>query len=145
MTVNSNLAYTSTVGEAQLMSKLLDFDIAAEKPVSGSLFMPYSGTLIQKDERFQFNAKGYSRFIWDFESSDSENLKGRYVSNGHLEFFDLKSGRKSFNPLNKDFDWNYISGTTVRVLPDDQLMDKGGSSSGHRHFTDETFLAGWTC
>lgn len=141
-TVKSNLAYTSTVGEVELMSRLSATPTPAEKAPCGSLFMPYSGLLISKDTNYHFNMKGFSRYIWDFESSDTENLKGRYLAYGQVEFFDFKNGKKSFNPQEKEFDWNYIPGTTTKVLPDDLLQDKGGSDSGHRNFSDETFLSG---
>lgn len=104
--------------------------------------MPYSGLMVMKEAYLHFNVKGFSRYIWDFESSDKENLKGRYLSYGQLEYFDLKNKKKSFNPAEEKFDWNYIPGTTVKVLSDKELIDRGGGSSGHRHFSDETFLAG---
>ena len=140
--VNSNLAYTSTVGEIELMAQLASTSITKEKPVTGTLFMPYSGLLVAKDSLFHFNIKGFSRYIWDFESSATENTKGRYLAYGQIEYFDLKNRHKSFNPQEPDFDWNYIPGATTKVLPDKILQDKGGSSSGHRNFSDETFLTG---
>ena len=140
--VNSNLAYTSTVGEIELVIQLASSSIAKEKPVTGTLFMPYSGLLVAKDSLFHFNIKGFSRYIWDFESSATENTKGRYLGYGQIEYFDFKNRHKSFNPQETDFDWNYIPGATTKVLPDKVLQDKGGSSSGHRNFSDETFLTG---
>lgn len=140
--VNSNLAYTSTVGEIELMAQLASTSITKEKPVTGTLFMPYSGLLVAKDSLFHFNIKGFSRYIWDFESSATENTKGRYLAYGQIEYFDFKNRHKSFNPQELDFDWNYIPGATTKVLPDKILQDKGGSSSGHRNFSDETFLTG---
>lgn len=140
--VNSNLAYTSTVGEMELVTQLASTTISQEKAVTGSLFMPYSGLLVVKDSLFHFNIKGFSRYIWDFESSATENTKGRYLSYGQIEYFDLKNKYKSFNPQEKDFDWNYIPGATTKILPDNVLTNKGGSNSGHRNFSDETFLTG---
>lgn len=52
--VNSNLAYTSTVGEIELVTQLASSSIAKEKPVTGTLFMPYSGLLVVKDSLFSF-------------------------------------------------------------------------------------------
>ena len=140
--VNSNLAYTSTIGEIELLTKLASISTPKEKAVAGSLFMPYSGLLVAKDSLLHFNIKGFSRYIWDFESSATENTKGRYLSYGQIEYFDLKNKHKSFNPQEINFDWNYIPGATTKVLPDKILQDKGGSSSGHRNFSDETFLTG---
>lgn len=141
-TVNSNLAYTATLGEMKLLEKVVSLNIESEGDVKGNLFMPYSGLMVMKEANLHFNAKGFSRYIWDFESSDKENIKGRYLSYGQLEYFDLKNKKKSFNPAEEKFNWNYISGTTVKVLSDNELIDRGGGSSGHRHFSDETFLAG---
>lgn len=141
-TVNSNLTYTSSIGEAELMAKLSTMNIASEETPTGALFMPYSGLMVIKNSDFHFNMKGFSKYVWDFESSSSENLKGRYLSYGQIEYFDFKNGHRSFNPREKAFNWNHIPGTTVKVLPDSLLTDKGGASSGHRNFSDETFLAG---
>lgn len=141
-TVDSNLTYTASIGEIELMNELSATAIAEEVEVKGNLFMPYSGVMISKDENFQFNMKGFSRYIWDFESSDTENLKGRYLAYGQIEYFDFKQKNKSFRPDLETFNWNYIPGATTKVLPEKVLQDKGGSDSGHRNFSDETFLAG---
>lgn len=142
-TVNSTLAYTSSVGEMELVAEAMKVgaSMTAESP-EGHVFLPYSGLLVEKDSRFHFNLKGYSAYIWDFESSASENLYGRYLSYGQIEYADNRTGRRSFNPANKNFDWNYISGTTSKVLPYKELEGKGGAFAGHRNFSDETFLAG---
>lgn len=141
-TVNSNLTYTSSIGEAELMARLSTTDIVSEKTPTGALFMPYSGLMVIKNPDFHFNMKGFSKYVWDFESSSSENLKGRYLSYGQIEYFDFKNGHRSFNPREEAYNWNHIPGTTVKVLPDSLLTDKGGASSGHRNFSDEIFLTG---
>ena len=141
-TVNSNLTYTGSIGEAELMAKLSTMDTTPEVSPTGALFMPYSGLMVLKNPDFHFNIKGFSKYIWDFESSSTENLKGRYLSYGQIEYFDLKGGHRSFHPQEATFSWSHIPGTTVKLLPDFLLSDKGGSSSGHRNFSDETFLTG---
>lgn len=140
--VNSNLAYTSTAGEMELLSQLVALPVQPEPAVTGSRFMPYSGLLVTKDERLHFNIKGFSRYIWDFESSATENTQGRYLSYGQIEYFDLQEHRKSFHPEEEQFNWCYIPGATTKVMPGHALQDKGGASSGHRNFSDETFLSG---
>ena len=140
--VKSSLAYTSTVGEMELMESLAGSSAEAEDEPSGAKFYPYSGLLVSKDRETQFNIKGFSRYIWDFESSATENIYGRYVSYGHIEYSDFRNGGRSFNPEQEQWDWNYIPGTTSKVLPYDMLQGKGGADSGHRNFSDEAFLAG---
>ena len=142
--VDSDLSYTATVGEAEFLARVRTAPVEAEAAPCGALFLPYSGLLTVKDAGFHFNVKGFSRYIWDFESSDTENLSGRYLSNGHLEFFDLHDGARSFHPELASFDWNLIPGTTSIRLPDGELALKSHRKgySDHRNFSDESFLAG---
>ena len=140
--VKSTLAYTGTVGEMELLEAVASLPVEACDAPSGSRFYPYSGLLVTKDAEVQFNAKGFSRYIWDFESSATENIFGRYVSYGHLEYTDFRNGRKSFHPEEVRWDWNFMPGATTRILPADMLQGKGGASSGHRNFSDQAFLAG---
>lgn len=139
--VNSSLSYTSSVGEAEMMICALQSDVKPEANPVGSIFMPYSGLLVVKNENHHFNIKGFSKYIWDFESSPDENIYGRYSSYGQIEHIDLKKDLRSFNPSMPSFNWNYIAGTTAKVLPLDVL---GSKKFSHRNFTDETFLCGVT-
>lgn len=142
--VNSNLSYTATVGEAELLAKAVTGLVQPEEAPAGSLFMPYSGLLIAKNSHYHFNVKGFSKYIWDYESSNTENLAGRYLSNGQVEYFNLETGKKSFNPEIGSFDWSYIPGTTSIVMPYDELKKKKHLKgySDHRNYSDESFLAG---
>ena len=140
--VNSNLTYTSTIGETQLMEKAMASNIAAENSPEGSLFMPYSGLLVVKNKDYHFNTKGFSRYIWDYESSKTENLQGRYLAYGQIEYFDFTKNRKSYNPKEKDFQWNFIPGTTSKVISEEEMKGKAGRLTNHRCFSDETFLTG---
>lgn len=135
--VNSDLTYTSSIGEAEAMVEALCMDVEAEKMAVGTLFMPYSGLLVAKNENYHINVKGFSKYIWDYESSPTENLQGRYLSYGQVEFFHFKKQTKSYYPEHPQFNWNYLSGTTSIVL-DDFASENGF----HRNFSDETFLCG---
>lgn len=139
--VDSNLTYTASLGEAECVLKALYTKVKAEQTPVGSLFMPYSGLMVVKNKNHHFNIKGYSRYIWDYECSTTENLFGRYISYGQIEHFNLKTGDKSYHASNPAFDWNYIPGTTAKVLPKEQLKVKDGMKT-HRSFSDETFLSG---
>lgn len=142
--VDSDLSYTATVGEAELLARAVRSGVEAEKAPCGALFMPYSGLLVVKDARHHFNVKGFSRYVWDYESSATENRSGRYLSYGQVEWFDLKSDRRSFRPDAAGFDWSLIPGTTAIRLPADEIRGKDHRKgySDHRNYSDETFLAG---
>jgi chondroitin-sulfate-ABC endolyase/exolyase len=137
--VNSDLSYTSSLGETELMVIGLENDVQKKTPKTGSLFMPYSGLLVVKNEEYHFNIKGYSKYIWDFESSSNENLYGRYNSYGQIEYFNLSHGLGSYN---SSFDFSYFPGTTVKAMPSEMLIAKKNGKMLHRNFSDETFLSG---
>ncbi|MGL4293692.1 MAG: chondroitinase family polysaccharide lyase [Bacteroidales bacterium] len=139
--VNSNLTYTASMGEVGCVFKALNAEVNSEENPQGSLFMPYSGLMVIKNGDYHFNMKGFSRYIWDYECSTTENLYGRYISYGQIEHFNLKTGKKSYQAANKNFDWNHLPGTTSKVMAKDQLRMKDGMKT-HRSFSDETFLAG---
>lgn len=135
--VNSDLTYTNSLGEAEAMAKILRADVKAEKKPVGTLFMPYSGLLVVKNENYHINVKGFSKYIWDYESSPTENLQGRYLSYGQVEYHNFKEQTKSYHPEHPQFNWNYLSGTTSIVL-----NDLASAKGFHRNFSDETFLCG---
>lgn len=140
--VNSDMSYMTTVGEMEAVAKALTYDCAQTKMRTGNLFMPYSGLMISKDEDIHFNVKGYSRYIWDYEAgSNNQNTYGRWMSHGHLEFFDFRNDNRSFLPADELYDWNYIAGTTSKVLPLKSLAYKD-KSTDHRNYSDQSFLAG---
>lgn len=143
-TVDSDLSYTASVGETELLVRALGSGVRAETPPVGSRFMPYSGLLVVRTPRFHFNVKGFSRYVWDYETSATENLAGRYLSHGHLEYIDSESGCRTFSPQAEGFDWSLISGTTAIRLSREELERKEHAKgySSHRNYSDETFLAG---
>lgn len=140
--VNSDMSYMTTVGEMEAVAEALSYENSVQEMKVGSLFMPYSGLLISKDKEIHFNLKGYSRYIWDYEAgSNGLNKYGRWMSHGHLEFFDFRNGNRSFNPSEQTYDWNHITGTTSKVLPLSALA-YNGKTTDHRNYSDQPFLAG---
>ncbi|WP_163319661.1 chondroitinase family polysaccharide lyase [Dysgonomonas sp. 520] len=139
--VQTDICMSNTLGEIEL---LLEFDalsgIAEENP-SGTLFMPYSGLMIARQPAWMITAKGFSKYIWDYESSTTENIYGRYLSYGHLEFTDLENKNSSYNPSNPDWNWNHIPGTTSKYLSYTNL-DFNKTNGKHRNLSDMTFLGG---
>lgn len=144
----AEITYARTVGEMELLAKAISMipSKLAKKPArmkTGSLFLPYSGLHVSKDNDVHFNVKGFSRYIWDYEgSAKGENKYGRWTSNGHLEFFDFRNGNKSFRPSKKLFDWNHVQGTTSKVLPLQQLQMDRQSKTDHRNYSRSSFLVG---
>jgi len=106
------------------------------------LFLPYTGLLIHRNTTNYVAIKGYSKYIWDYEASASENLWGRYLSNGQIEYTNLTSGRKNNAYHRANWDWSRIPGTTAKYLPKEKITF--GNNVTHRNFSDRTFLGGVT-
>lgn len=140
--VNSDMSYMTTVGEMEAVAKALSYKYEPQDMLQGSVFMPYSGLLVSKDEDVHFNVKGYSRYIWDYEAgTNGLNRYGRWISNGHLEFFDFRNGNRSFHPSEETYDWNHITGTTSKALSLKKLA-YNDKTTDHRNYSDQSFLAG---
>lgn len=140
--VNSDMSYMTTVGEMEAVAKALSYKYEPQEMLQGAVFMPYSGLLVSKDEDVHFNVKGYSRYIWDYEAgTNGLNRYGRWISNGHLEFFDFRNGNRSFHPSEETYDWNHITGTTSKALSLKKLA-YNDKTTDHRNYSDQSFLAG---
>jgi len=139
-TSNTGICLRTTLGETELCLKAASLAVQAEKAQIKGLFLPYSGLHIHRNTTNYVAIKGYSKYIWDYEASATENLWGRYLSNGQLEYTNLTSGRKNNAYYRVDWDWSRIPGTTAKYLPKEKITFGNGVS--HRNFSDKTFLGG---
>ncbi|QZT37601.1 hypothetical protein K5X82_01615 [Halosquirtibacter xylanolyticus] len=141
---DSHLEYVHSLGAVNIM-------VSAETKVQGIadalnmdssfMFKPYAGLGIYNSNNRMFSVKGWSAYIWDFESGKKgENLYGRYLSYGALQSFEPNNTTTGFS-LSNGFDWSHIPGTTALYLRDDELK-YGNKSKKHRNFSDQTFLSG---
>lgn len=137
----TDITFKSTPGEVEKMIELAESEIPAAPDPIGSKFLPYSGLLVSRQPDWVLTVKGFSKYIWDFESSSTENLYGRYLSYGHLELSKLSQSVKSYRPSNSAWDWSHIPGTTVKYLTKTELNSQNHPDL-YRNFSDEPFLGG---
>ncbi len=145
----SNIEYYDTIGAIQIMQELAAKNIAAEKAPVGHWYKPYAGLTIHRRGNWMVSAKGWSQYIWDYESSGTENKFGRYLSYGAIQIYSGKGSIASGYNLKKGWDWNRWPGATTIHLPLKDLNHKGRISATykegrHRNFSDETFMGGVT-
>ena len=135
----TDITYTRSLGEMELLLSAVLKGGEAEPELVGSKYMPYSGLLIARQPEFMFTVKGCSKYVWDYESSSSENLYGRYLSNGHVEYMDLVNNVSTMQSAT--WDWLHLPGTTAKQVTLDELNYKTVTDK-HRNFSDQTFLGG---
>ena len=139
--VASRIMYLHTPGAMQMMA---DFASAGHLPVaapSGHWTLPYGALSIHRRADWMVSMKGWSKYVWDFESSaGGENQLGRYLSYGSMLIYASGDpvGREASGIVQNGWDWSMWPGTTVIRLSHAELNNK----MDHRNFSDETFVGG---
>lgn len=138
----TEITFKTSLGEVEKMLELAQTNIAAEENPLGNKFMPYSGLLISRlSNHWVVRVKGFSKYIWDFEATTSENRYGRYLSYGHMELAKQGTNLRSYNPSHADWNWSLIPGTSAKYLTKTEL-DYQENQSLQRNFSDDPFLGG---
>jgi len=109
-----------------------------EPDLSGHWVFPYGALSVHRRPDWMAAAKGFSRYIWDYESSPQQNLFGGNASSGVLQLY------TSGDPVNAfdsgfgidGWDWHRLPGATTIRVPYDRMK------TGHRNFSTQGFVGG---
>jgi chondroitin-sulfate-ABC endolyase/exolyase len=149
------LTYYGTFGAAQLLDHLSNA-IKLDQPVQrlgkeGFFSFPYSGYATHKKTSYVATIRGFSKYIWDFESGHKlANPFGRYAAFGSLILFGSENDKGLLNlkssqfPL-EDIHWSYMPGATTKALPTEKTAYLVAAhhkylEGKHRNFSHSTFL-----
>ncbi|MEC0229234.1 chondroitinase family polysaccharide lyase [Paenibacillus alba] len=134
--------YLDTLGGLQLADNLAKTGIAPKANPQGYWVMPYGAMALNRINDRLIGIKGWSRYVWDFESGDKQNVYGRYQSYGNMQILQtgLTSGIvESGINVEKGWDWSRWPGTTAKRLSLDELALNDGFA---RSYSDSTFVGG---
>ena len=137
----AGIMYLDTPGAVQMMAKFAEEGYAPEAMPSGHWTLPYGALSIHRREDWMVSLKGWSKYVWDFESSGSgENPLGRYLSYGSMLIYGNGDPitREASGIVRDGWDWSMWPGTTVIRLSHAELNQR----QRHRNFSDETFVGG---
>ena len=137
---SAGIMYLHTPGAMQM---IVDFAEAGHAPgaaPSGHWTLPYGALSIHRRGDWMVSMKGWSKYVWDFESSGSENSLGRYLSYGSMLIYASGDpvGREASGIVRDGWDWSMWPGTTVIRLSHAELNNR----TRDRNFSDETFVGG---
>jgi len=145
------MTYLGSLGACQILEEQgSSTNIEAEGSPQGNWYFPYAALAVHRRDNWMAAVRGWSQYVWDFESHHGENDFGRYVSHGAM-FITGRGDPVSFlgsgYDLNAGFDWAMIPGATTKNLPLEMLQyhgvaDEKYGEGKHRSFTDETFVGG---
>lgn len=122
------------IGMAELMVEKGASGIEPEANPGGFWTFPYGGMAVHRRGDWMACVKGQSRYIWNYESSKTQNLYGYHASSGALTI--LAGSRADSGYARLGWDWEKIPGTTAPNLG----LDK--NKSAERQLTASTFTGG---
>ncbi len=139
----AGISYIDTLGGIELMIDVEQIETLPTEEVNGFFVKPYGGLVVQRYKNWIALQKGWSQYIWDYESGGKkkENVYGRYMSYGALQIMAHGHPREDGYEVEKGWDWNLIPGATTKYLPFEELSCEINDYA-HRTFTDQTFLGG---
>ncbi|KEI72982.1 polysaccharide lyase family 8 super-sandwich domain-containing protein [Endozoicomonas elysicola] len=125
-------------GELEAMISLEKENALPEPSLSGHWVYPYGAMSIHRRPDWMAAVKGFSRYIWDYESGRSQNLYGGNASSGVLRLY------TKGNPVNafdsgygiEGWDWHRLPGATTVRVPYKRMEVE------HRNWSDESFVGG---
>jgi chondroitin-sulfate-ABC endolyase/exolyase len=142
-----SICYKQSMGEAELCLQAAalgtSLKVPAESAPKTTLYLPYSGLIINRNASMQLTVKGFNKYVWDYESGlPTDNLYGRYMSYGQVEYTNLLTNKRNNNYSNANWDWSRIPGATTKYLSSAALTY--ASSTPYRNFSEDPFLGGVT-
>lgn len=134
--------YTDTLGGLQLADRLSKARVPPKANPQGYWVMPYGAMAVNRVNDLLIGIKGWSKYAWNFESANNQNVYGAYQNYGNMQI--VKNGPTSGiveSGINLDagWDWSRWPGTTVKHLSLAELAQK---TDQMRLFTDSTFVGG---
>lgn len=141
--VRNGITFKNTIGEMEMLVTLSKSPSLQKNLPVGNRYLPFAGLMTIRQKNWVANIKGFSKYIWDFESSATDNRYGRYLSYGQLELTNLTLKQHNFHPSDTDWDWSHLSGTTAKYLTKSNLINSTNDQR-HRNFSDNPFLGGVT-
>jgi chondroitin-sulfate-ABC endolyase/exolyase len=137
---STGICLRSTLGETEMCLQAAALNVVAEASPKTAFYLPYSGLMIHRDTKNYVAIKGFSKYVWDYESSATENVYGRYLCYGQIEYTNLLTGKRNSNYENNLWDWSRLPGVTSKHLlsADFKYTDK----ITYRNFSDKAFLGG---
>ena len=115
--------------------------ISAEKSPEGHWSKNFAALSVHRRNDWAVTVKGFNRFLWDYKSSNRENLYGLFASHAllvansekDLEVHDVKHG----------WDWTKVPGATTIAMVTKRLDDLGTGGKG-RFYNPRSLAGGLT-
>jgi hypothetical protein len=121
--VAAYIQFRGGLGGLQQQINLAAATPEVEAAPSGNRVFPYGNLLVHRRAEWMASVKGYSKYVWDYESNGEQNWFGRNQSAGALELFANEESAvggvsAAASGWHEDgYDWDHVAGATAFDLP----------------------------
>jgi hypothetical protein len=114
-----------TIGTVQILhavyEKAKKAQIQPAESQKGHWVHNFAALSIHRRKHWVATVKGFSRYVWDYESSTTENVYGLYQSHGALQISNSEESLKAYD-IEHGWDWTRVPGTTAIRLSLDEMQ-----------------------
>ena len=141
-----SITWLTTLGQLHLLGEakksFVKKGYTAAEPMQGTFIYPYGGYAVHRVGNWMMAISGFSKYIWDYEGSPTENFYGRYMNYGSATLIPEDGFIAGGIDSKKGWDWSRWPGVTAKYLSNSELEISGGSGGKGRYYSDETLLGG---
>lgn len=125
----SSISFFGGMGVTDLLYKIKQKGYTPDEYTNINRTYPYAALQVHRKDGWMTAVKGYSKYVWDFETNEGENWYGYNQSSGELSIY---SGKDNTGVVNAEssgtgyngWDWSHVPGTTTLALSLDDLRKK---------------------
>lgn len=125
----SSISFFGGMGVTDLLYKIKQKGYTPDEYTNINRIYPYSALQVHRKDGWMAAVKGYSKYVWDFETNEGENWYGYNQSSGELSIY---SGRDNMGVVSAEssgtgyngWDWSHVPGTTTLALSLEHLRMK---------------------
>ncbi|EDO33283.1 predicted protein [Nematostella vectensis] len=138
--VYTSIYYLNSIGSLDIMDEVrkrsLKDAIGAEPSPTGHWSFNFAALSIHRRDDWSAAVKGFNKYVWDWESSNNQNLYGIFGSYGSLQLSNSESALASYDVKN-GWDWTRVPGaTTINFKLEDIKSDDD------RYYNPKAFAGG---
>ena len=124
-TLDRKEQYLASIGSLQVLQavyrKAKQAQIQPGTSQTGHWVNNFAALSTHRRRHWVVTVKGFSRYVWDFESSATQNVYGLYQSHGALQISNCEDCLSTYD-AEHGWDWTRVPGTTAIKLSLNEMM-----------------------
>lgn len=144
--VKSDIYFHGGMQVVQLMNDLKAKNLTDDEMSESNCTYPYAAMQVHRRNDWMAAVKGYSKYIWDFETNGGQNWIGRNQSAGGLSIYATKDAEGVVTAAASGlgyngWDWVHVPGATVLNMSIDDIVAEAKNFQWAR-FSPQYFVGG---